>query len=367
MRYEAAPFGDAEGLSMISFDVCHCGAPLQRMERPTPKPAGTEVLLKVLAAGICHSDLHIWDGYYDMGGGRKIQLLDRGIKLPLTMGHEIVGEVVAAGPEAKGAAPGDRRLVFPWIGCGECGVCRAGEEQMCLSPRFLGVFRNGGYSDHVLVPHPRYLLDFGNLPPERAAPLACSGITTYGALKKLGPLLQREPVVIIGAGGLGLMCLSLARAMGCPGAIVVDIDPAKRDVAMKSGAAAVVDGGAADAAKQIVALTKGGAWSVIDLVGASSTARIGIDCLIKGGRLIIVGLFGGDITIPLPSIPLRAITVQGSYVGSLGELKELLDLVRRSGLPALPVSTRHLADADAALGELRAGKVVGRLVLTPAA
>ncbi len=350
---------------MISFDVCQCGAPLQRMERPTPKPAGAEVLLKVLAAGICHSDLHIWDGYYEMGGGRRINLLDRGIKLPLTMGHEIVGEVVAVGPDAGGVKVGDQRLVFPWIGCGACNVCKAGEEQMCLAPRFLGVFANGGYGDHVLVPHARYLLDLGRLPPEKAAPLACSGVTTYGALKKLGATLQREPLVIIGAGGLGLMCLALARSMGSPGAIVVDIDPVKREAAVKAGAKAVIDGRASDAAKQIFKATSGGAWSVIDLVGSSGTVKLGIDCLAKGGKLVVVGLFGGDVTISTPVLPLKAITIQGSYVGSLAELKELLDLVQRTGLPVLPVATRALAQADAALGELRAGKVVGRLVLTP--
>lgn len=121
---------------MISFDVCQCGAPLQRRERPTPKPEGTQVLLKTLAAGICHSDLHIWDGYYEMGGGKRLQLLDRGIKLPLTMGHEIAGEVVAVGHEAKGVKVGDRRLAYPWIGCGACNVCKAGDEHLCSTPGF---------------------------------------------------------------------------------------------------------------------------------------------------------------------------------------------------------------------------------------
>jgi alcohol dehydrogenase, propanol-preferring len=350
---------------MISFDVCQCGAPLQRMERPTPKPAGAQVLVRTLAAGICHSDLHIWDGHYDMGSGKKINLLDRGIKLPLTMGHEIVGEVVAVGPDAKGVKAGDKRLVYPWIGCGACKVCKSGEEQLCLAPRFLGVFANGGYSDHVLVPDARYLLDYGNLPPDKVAPLACSGVTTYGALKKLGPTLQREPLVIIGAGGLGLMCLALAKSMGSPGAIVVDIDAAKRDAALQAGAKAVVDGKAEDAAKQIMKLTDGGAWSVIDLVGSSSTVKLGVDSVIKGGRVVVVGLFGGDITISTPLFPLKAMTVQGSYVGSPAELKELLALVQRTGVPALPVATRKFSDADSALGELRSGKVIGRLVLTP--
>ena len=213
---------------MKSYDVCECGAPLRLMERPTPKPAGTEVLLKVIAAGVCHSDLHIWDGYYDLGGGKRLQLADRGVKLPLTMGHENVGEVVAVGPDAKGVKVGDRRLVHPWLGCGECAVCRRGDEQLCRTPASIGVFRSGGYADHLLVPHPRCLFDIGSIPPERAAPLACSGITTFGALKKVGPLLTAEPVVIFGAGGLGLMSLGLHRAMGGKGAIVADIDPVKR-------------------------------------------------------------------------------------------------------------------------------------------
>ena len=99
---------------MLSYDVCECGAPLQRMERETPMPVGGEVVLRVIAAGVCHSDLHIWDGYYDIGGGHKLRLLDRGIKLPLTMGHENVGEVIAFGPDAKGVSVGDVRLIPGW-------------------------------------------------------------------------------------------------------------------------------------------------------------------------------------------------------------------------------------------------------------
>lgn len=351
---------------MKSYDVCECGKPLCLMERPTPSPVGTQVLLKVIAAGVCHSDLHIWDGYYELGGGKRLQLLERGIKLPLTMGHENVGEVVAVGPDAKGAKIGERRLAHPWIGCGECGVCKRGDENLCRTPRNLGVFSNGGYADYLMVPHPRYLFDIGNLPPEKAAPLACSGITTYSALKKVGPVLKEEPVVIIGAGGLGLMCLALHKAMGGKGAIVVDIDPVKRDAARKAGAQLVVDGKAPDAAKQIIAATNGGAWAVIDLVGASNTAQLGIDSLIKGGKLIIVGLFGGDITVPTPFFPMRAMAIQGSYVGSLTEMAELLDLVRRTGMPPIPIGTRPLSEVNEALNDLKAGKVTGRVVLTPA-
>jgi alcohol dehydrogenase, propanol-preferring len=350
---------------MRSFQVCECGAPLKLVERPTPQPVGSQVLVKVLASGVCHSDIHIWNGYYELGGGKRLQLLERGIKLPLTMGHENVGEVVAAGPEAGDVAIGAIRLVHPWIGCGSCAVCRRGEENLCKAARNLGVFSDGGYADYLVVPHPRYLFDIGDLSPAQAAPLACSGLTAYGALKKVGTL-KDEPLVIIGAGGVGLMGLVLAQAMGAKAVIMVDIDPVKREAAQKAGARTVIDGKSADAAKQIVDATDGGAWAVIDFVGASDTARLGVDSLTKGGKLIVVGLFGGDITMSTPFFPLRAMTIQGSYVGSLAEMGELLALVRRTGAPPIPLRTRPLEDVNAALSDLNAGKVVGRVVLTPA-
>ena len=115
----------------------------------------------------------------------------------------------------------------------------------------------------------------------------------------------------------------------------------------------------------IVNLTNGGAWAVIDLVGSSGSARVGFDSLIKGGKYIIVGLYGGDLTVSLPPIPMRALTIQGSYTGSQHEMRELMELVRRTGLPPVPVATRPLNDVNAVMGELRGGKIVGRVVLTP--
>jgi len=353
---------------MRMFQVCVCGQPLQCKEAPTPQPKGTEVLLKMLAAGVCHSDLHLADGYFDLGGGKKMSLADRGMTLPVTRGHENVGEVIALGPEAKGVRIGQRMLADPWIGCGTCAACLRGDDNLCRTMRSLGVFTNGGYATHMIVPHPKYLFDIGDMPAARAAPLACSGVTTYGALKKV-PTLKDEPTVIIGAGGLGLMCLALHQKMGGHSAIVVDVDPAKREAAKKAGAAHVVDGGAADATQQIMKLTKdgAGAWAVIDVVGSSASARVGYDSLVKGGKYIIVGLYGGDFTVSLPPIPMRALTIQGSYVGSQHEMKELMELVRAKGLPDVPVATRPLDDVNAVMDQLRAGKVVGRVVLTPAA
>jgi len=337
---------------------------LQLNEQPTPEPKGTEVLLKVLAAGVCHSDLHLADGYFDLGGGKRLSLQDRGMKLPVTLGHENVGEVAAMGPDVKSVKVGQRVLVDPWIGCGTCPACRRNEDNLCSAMRSVGVFSNGGYADYLMVPHARYLFDIGDMPAERVAPLACSGATTFGALKKV-TTLKREPTVIIGAGGLGLMCLALHRKMGGHAAIVVDIDPAKREAAKQAGATAVVGGKAPDAVDQLKKLTNGGAYAVIDLVGSSQSARLGYDSLAKGGKYIIVGLYGGDITLSLPPIPMRALTIQGSYVGSVPEMEELMELVRRTGLPDVPIATRPLDDVNAVHAELRAGKIVGRVVLLP--
>src|SRR5262252_2357789 len=351
-------------MKMRSFQVCQCGAPLQMNEAEAPQPQGTQVLLKMLAAGVCHSDLHIWDGYYEIGGGKRMMLADRGIKLPLTMGHENVGEVVALGPEAKGVKVGDVRLINPWMGCGQCKVCQRGDENLCLTPQNVGVFAQGGYATHLLAPHPRHLFDIGNLKPEQAAPLACSGVTAFSALKKVSATLNDEPVVIIGAGGVGLMGVTLARKMGAKEVIAVDIDPAKREAALAAGATKAIDGAAPDAVKQIQAATGGGAWAVIDFVGSSQTTNLAIASIIKGGTVVVVGLFGGDVTVPTPFLPLRAMTLRGSYVGSQTEIAELLDLVNRTGMPQVPIRTRSLDDVGAALGDLRAGKVVGRVVLT---
>lgn len=350
---------------MKSYQVCECCAPLQLREQPTPIPAGTEVLLAVTAAGICHSDIHFWEGTYDIGGGKVMRLADRGMTLPLTLGHENAGRVIAVGPDATGVRVGDERLVYPWIGCGTCAVCRRGDEQLCLKPQYVGVFRPGGFSDHLLVPHPRCLIDFDGLAPQQAAPLACSGLTAYGALRKFGDLLKSEPVVVIGAGGVGLMALTILRAMSARGAIVVDTDPKKRAAAMQAGALAAVDGGAGDVAAQIQAIVNDRIWAVVDFVGSGSTVKLGTDLLTKGGHLVVVGLFGGEITLPTPYIPMRAMTIQGSYTGSLVELRELIALLRKTPLNLMPVEVRPLEAVNASLHDLRNGDVVGRVVLAP--
>ena len=350
--------------------ACYCvtkhNAPLERMDCPTPEPRGAEVLVRMTAAGVCHSDIHIWEGVYDLGSGNRMTLKDRGVTLPLTMGHEISGEVVKVGPDAKSVAPGLACVVYPWLGCGECVTCRRGEENLCaVKARAMGVFMPGGYAEYVLVPHERYCVGLGKLDPAEAAPLACSGVTTYSALKKFGAKIKDEPVVIMGAGGLGHMALTVLRAIGGKGAIVVDIDAAKREAALAAGALAAIDGAAADAAQQIGKATGGGATSVLDLVGSAATINLGIASLKKGGELVVVGLYGGELKLPIVYLPLRGMGLRGSYVGSLPELKELVALAEKGTLKPIKVSRRKLAEASNALSDLKAGKVVGRVVLVP--
>jgi D-arabinose 1-dehydrogenase-like Zn-dependent alcohol dehydrogenase len=350
--------------------ACYCvtkhNAPLERMECPTPEPKGAEVLIRMTAAGVCHSDIHIWEGVYDLGGGNRMTLKDRGVTLPLTMGHEISGEVVKVGPDAKAIEPGANCVVYPWLGCGECATCRRGEENLCaVKARSMGVFMPGGYAEYVLVPHERYCIDLGKLDPAEAAPLACSGVTTYSALKKFGAKIKDEPVVIMGAGGLGHMALSVLQAIAGKGAIVVDIDAGKRQAAMAAGALAAIDGAAPDAAQQISKATGGGATSVLDLVGSTATLGLGVASLRKGGEVVVVGLYGGELKLPIVYLPLRGMGLRGSYVGSLPELKELVGLAQKGTLKPIKVTRQKLSQASAALGALKAGEVVGRIVLVP--
>jgi len=355
---------------MKSFQVADFNAPLKEVDQPTPEPSGTQVLIRVKAAGVCHSDLHIWECGYDLGHGRKpLSLKDRGVSLPRTMGHETVGEIVAFGPDATesdkgGLKVGDVVLAYPWQGCGTCPTCLAGDENMCVKPASLGVYCDGGYADHMTVRHPKYLLNLKGLDPVAAAPYACSGVTTYSALKKVEKDLG-TPIVIFGAGGLGLMALSLLKAMGGKGAIVVDIDAKKREAAERAGALATVDGKAPDALEQLTKKAGEPIRAVIDLVGNAATTQLGFDCLSKGGKLVIVGLFGGGAPWALPLIPMKAITIQGSYVGNLRETQELLDLVRTKKIAPIPVTPMPLAKANEALIDLQKGRLVGRAVLTP--
>jgi len=352
---------------MLSYDIVEHGKPLQKALRETPTPQGTELLMRVMRCGVCHTDLHLWEGYFDLGGGRKYYVKDRGQVPPITLGHEPYGVVEAIGPEARSAQPGvavgAKGIVYPWIGCGACAVCRAGQDNYCLAPRFIGAGKPGAYATHILVPHPRYLVAADGLDPSFAATLACSGLTAYSAAKKLQPLVADDWVAVIGCGGLGLIGVAILSVMGARNIVACDLDPTKLEAANKLGARATVDTRAPDAAKQIQKISSGGVAGAIDFVGVSATAGLGVAALRKGGRYVLVGLMGGELALGLVAIAQRAISVTGNYVGTLQELKEVVALAKDGRLPMPPIETRPAAEINRTLEDLKAGKILGRAVI----
>ena len=233
--------------SMRSYQISDFGGNISEVIQDIPEPIGTEVLLKVTHAGVCHSDLHIAEGYYDLGGGTRLTLGDRGIKLPHTMGHEVLGKVAKAGGQASETPVGAVRLVHPWIGRMECSECQRGRENHCMKPQSLGVFRPGGYAEYILVPHPTFLVEVDGINPAVATPYACSGVTVYSALKKALPISDDEWLAIMGCGGLGLGAVAIAKAMGVKNVVSCDIDDMKLQAATDTGASAIVKVSADDA------------------------------------------------------------------------------------------------------------------------
>ena len=344
---------------MISYQIIEHGKPLQKVALETPKPQGSEVLVRITRAGVCHSDVHIWDGYFDLGGGKRFYVKERGCVPPFTLGHEPFGVVEALGPKAKGVKPGQKRIVYPWVGCGKCAVCKAGQDNHCVSgTRYLGVSRAGAYSTHVLVPDAKYLVDAAGVEEGFAATLACSGLTAYSAAAKLPPLAAQDRVAVLGCGGLGLIGISILRARGVKNVVACDIDEAKLAAAGKMGARETVNTRGADAPQKLQGLA-----AAIDFVGSAATAGLGIAALRKGGRYVICGLYGGELVHPLPPIAQRAIGIVGSYVGSLQELKEVVALAKKGKIKKAPVETRSAERANEAMEDLKSGRVLGRVVL----
>ncbi len=336
------------------------GAPLCETVVACPRPQGSEVLVRIERCGVCHSDLHVQDGFFKLAADKKLDIT-AGRVLPFTLGHEIAGVVEAAGPQAD-IAPGRKVAVYPWIGCGECPACRHGDENLCTAARHLGIAMDGGYASHVVVPHERYLLDYAPLSPALAGALMCSGLTAYAALKRLADRAARGPLLLVGLGGVGMMGLALARAMFETAPVVADIDAGKRSAALAAGAAAAFDPADPNARKAVLAAT-GGVYGACDFVGSEASLGFAVGALAKGGKVVVTGLLGGGYATAVAMFPLRAMTIEGTLTGTLAEAEELLALVRGGAAVPVPMTERPLGEAQAALEDLRAGRVVGRTVL----
>ena len=339
------------------------GAPLCESVVDCPEPRGTEVLVRVERCGVCHSDLHVQDGYFRLGGDKTLDIT-KGRALPFTLGHEIAGVVERSGPDATGATAGQRVAVYPWICCGACTACRHGEENNCAASRHLGINLDGGYASHVLVPHPRYLIDYAPLSPSFAGALMCSGLTAYAALQRLAGRAERGPVLLIGLGGVGSMGFALARALFGAAPLVADIDAGKRAAALAAGAAGAFDPADPGARKAVLAASGGGIYAACDFVGSDSSLAFATSVLARGGKVVVTGLLGGGFSIAAAMFPIKAMTIEGTLTGTLAQARDVIALARSGKLAPIPIRERPLRDAQAALDDLRAGRVSGRVVLT---
>ncbi|SIR08782.1 alcohol dehydrogenase [Bosea sp. TND4EK4] len=351
---------------MKAWAVVRNNEPLECIEVTTPQPTGTQVVLAVEACGVCHSDLHFWKGSYNLGGGKTMTLTDRGVTLPRAPGHEVVGRVIATGPDASGVTIDESYIVYPWIGCGDCENCLNEDDNLCTAQKSIGVMQHGGFAGEVVAPHPRYLVPVGGLDPALASTFACSGITVYSAIQKVMPIAPDKPIVLIGAGGLGLAAIAMLRAFGHRAIVSVDLDPAKRQAALDMGATAAVDGGGEGAAQAIIDAAGGPVRAVIDFVNATSTAAAGFGALAKGGRLVNVGVAGGELTLSLAGMVFRAVSVVGSNTGSVKDLRAVVELAKSGKLPAMPVTRFPKDQANDVLQKLRHGEITGRAVLVEA-
>ena len=337
------------------------GAPLCETVVEAPRPQGGEVLVRIECCGVCHSDLHMQNGFFLLGEGKKLDVR-AGRTLPFTLGHEIAGVIESVGADA-GAKPGAKVAVYPWIGCGHCAACKAGDENICTAPRHLGITVDGGFATHVLVPHARYLIDYAPLSPAYAGTLMCSGLTAYAALKRLADRATRAPLLLVGLGGVGLMGLALTRAMYGRAPFVADPDGKKRATALAAGAAEAFDPSHPDTRKAVLKAS-GGIYAACDFAGSDASLNFATGVLAKGGKVVVTGLIGGAYATPVAMFPLKAMTIEGIMTGTLSEARELIDLVRAQKITPPPITERPLAEASATLDDLRAGKIVGRAVLT---
>ena len=350
---------------MRSARILEPNEPLSISESETPKPEGDQVLVKVNSVGVCHSDLHLLEGGYDLGDGQFMKVTDRGVKYPVTPGHEIVGTVEDIGNNVSSIEKGDQVLVFPWIGCGECPACKVKNENLCDTPKSMGVFQDGGYSDYALIPSFKYLAKLDGVDPDAATSLACSGLTAFTAIKKAN---QNSPefLVIIGAGGLGLMGVQIAKAITDAKIICVDLDDQKLNTAKEMGADYIINSKDSETSQKIMSICNDkGADSVVDFVNAPPTVKLDFAVLRKRGNLVLVGLFGGSIELSLVTIPLKSLTIQGAYTGNYDDMVELLALARKGILNPVISKRYTLDDANTALGDLKARKIIGRAVINP--
>lgn len=349
-----------------------------------PEPPKGGVVVKTSFCGICHSDVHMFDDEFGTGQGSYLRCKDLipGMEHPFVLGHEIAGTVhsLGKGAENKDLKIGDKVVVFPWIGCDDCGYCTKGLGNYCTGQsHYIGCSGPiGGYSEYVPVCHYKYVLKVPeSLPLDIAGMLTCSGVTGYNAVENVKPTIERfveskgkATLLIIGAGGLGLWCLQTARAVlpKQTRIIIADIGQDKLKNAMLHGADDTVFWDPSLSREELINRTKekgteGNVQAVIDFVNSSSTTAQALGALSKGGALALVGLFGGALQLSLPLFASKLHQVLGVFVGSLDQMKDLLQLAANTKLKPPAITHVKLEDVPEILEKLRRGEITGRAIV----
>ena len=259
-----------------SYDIVDWDKPFEKSQKPLESPHGFEVLICVTAAGLCHSDLHIKKGFMDLGEQGELLFSDRGLKLPRTLGHEIAGVVEDVGEDVTTVEVGQQVLVFPWVGCGDCPACQEQRESDCSAMRIIGLLQPGGFASHCLVEHEKFLVDIEGLDASMVVPHACSGITVYNALTKVGSLREDEWLAIFGVGGLGLNAVAIASALGHENIIAVDINETKLEAAREMGASRLIKMDHKEDLLELKHLANGRLMSIVDTFGGEDTAELAV-------------------------------------------------------------------------------------------
>jgi len=325
--------------------------PLTIEDIPKPEPGPDEVLIKVEAAGVCHSDLHIAEGDWPQ--------LAAIVKRPIVLGHEVVGRVVKRGAEVKDLDIGDR-VGVPWIywSCGKCEICKEGNENLCTSQMITGATVDGGFAEFIKAKSSHATSVPASLAPEEAAPLFCAGVTVYRALKK-AQIVPGQRAAIFGVGGLGHLAVQIAAAFGAE-VWAVDVDDSKLEFASKLGAHRVLNAASSEVVKE---LRKAGRVHAAVVTSAAKPAYdSAFSSVRQGGTLVVVGLPAEPLTFPAIMMAATETKIIASSVGTREDLRQVLDLAA-SGKLSSRTQTRPLDQINEVFEDMRKGRITGRVVV----
>ncbi|MEB3103670.1 alcohol dehydrogenase AdhP [Ferviditalea candida] len=323
---------------------------LEIKEVPIPKVGQGEVLVRISACGVCHTDLHAANGDWPVKP-----------KLPLIPGHEGVGYVEKVGPGVTSIRVGDR-VGIPWLysACGECEYCLTGWETLCKNQLNGGYSADGGYAEYCVAPAAYVARIPDGVSDEEIAPILCAGVTTYKALK-VTDAKPGEWMAIYGIGGLGHIALQYAKAMGF-NVIAVDISDEKLELAKELGADLAVNGKKVDPVQEIENKV-GGAHAAVSVAVTPKAFEQAYRSVRRGGTLVVVGLPSGELPIPIFDTVLNGVTVKGSIVGTRKDMQEALDFAARGKVKAI-IETQPLEKINEVFERMEKGQINGRVVLT---